>query len=161
LQEIILPRIRSFHRGRFFYSEDKHEEGYVVRKILFVMVAGLLSVGMLFSCSKGYESQKTADDLKITLTVDRYPLVKGDNALTLKVADAAGKAVTDAAVNVRYFMPQMPGMAPMDFNTQGVLKGDRYSFSANVPMEGGWKAEVSVARPGRPAAAATFNLDAR
>ena len=132
-----------------------------MKKRLFMMAVCLVSVGMLFGCSKGYESQKTADDLKITLSVDRYPLVKGDNSLSLKVADSAGKAVTDAAVNVRYFMPPMAGMAPMEFNTQAVLKGDRYSFSANVPMEGGWKAEVSVVRSGRPAAAATFNLDAR
>jgi len=132
-----------------------------VKKRLFVMVVGLISIGMLFGCSKGYESQKTADDLKITLSVDRYPLVKGDNMLSLKVVDAVGKAVTDAAVNVRYFMPAMPGMAPMDFNTQAALKGDRYAFSANVPMEGGWKAEVSVVRQGKPASTATFNLDAR
>lgn len=132
-----------------------------MKKIFLVMVIGIVSVGMLFGCSKGYESQKTADDLKITLSVGRYPLVKGDNALSLKVVDAAGKAVTDASVNVHYFMPPMPGMAPMDFNTQAALKGDRYSFSANVPMEGGWKAEVSVARQGRTAAIATFNLDAR
>jgi hypothetical protein len=81
--------------------------------------------------------------------------------LSLKVVDAAGKAVTDATVNIRYFMPAMPGMAPMDFNTQAVPKGDRYSFSANVPMEGGWTAEVSVARQGKPASTATFNLEAR
>ena len=132
-----------------------------MKKRLFVMVVGLISIGMLFGCSKGYESQKTADDLKITLSVDRYPLVKGDNLLSLKVVDAVGKAVTDAAVNVRYFMPAMPGMAPMDFNTQAVLKGDRYAFSANVPMEGGWKAEASIARPGKPSVTATFNIDAR
>jgi hypothetical protein len=116
---------------------------------------------MLFGCSKGYESQKTADDLKVTLSIDRYPLVKGDNTLILKVADAAGKAVTDATVNVRYYMPPMPGMAPMEFNTQAVLKGDRYSFSANVPMEGGWKAEAAIARPGKPSVTAIFNIDAR
>jgi hypothetical protein len=132
-----------------------------VKKGFFIMVVGLVSMGMLFGCSKGYESQKSADDLKITLSVDRYPLVKGDNMLSLKVVDAAGKAVTDATVNIRYFMPAMPGMAPMDFNTQAVPKGDRYSFSANVPMEGGWKAEVSVARQGKPASTATFNLEAR
>jgi hypothetical protein len=114
----------------------------------------------VFRLFKGYESQKTADDLKITLSVDRYPLVKGDNALSLRWR-AANKAVTDATVNIHYFMPPMPGMAPMDYNAQAVLKGDRYSFSANVPMEGGWKAEVSVVRQGRTAATATFNLDAR
>jgi len=58
-------------------------------------------------------------------------------------------------------MPPMPGMAPMEFNTQAVSKGDAYSFTANIAMEGGWKAEVSVNRPGRPASLATFNLDAR
>jgi hypothetical protein len=119
------------------------------------------AAAMLFGCAKGYETQKSAGDLKITLSVERYPLIKGDNMLTLLVADATGKAVTDAVVNVRYYMPPMPGMAPMDFNTQAALKGDRYAYSANVPMEGGWKTEVSVARPGKPAVSATFNIDAR
>ena len=122
-----------------------------------IVIAGLV----LFGCSKGYEKKTVAGDLTITLSVDRYPLVKGDNMLSVKVADVSGKAVADAAVSVRYFMPAMPGMAPMDFNTQAVLKGDQYAFSANMPMEGGWKAEVSVTRPGKPAATATFNIDAR
>ena len=116
---------------------------------------------MLFGCSKGYETQKSAGDLKITLSAERYPLIKGDNAMIVLVTDSAGKAVTDAAVNVRYYMPPMPGMAPMDFNSQAVLKGDRYAYTANVPMEGGWKTEVSVTRPGKTAVSATFNVDAR
>ncbi len=126
-----------------------------------VFIVMITSAVLLFGCAKGYETQKSAGDLKITLSVERYPLIKGDNALTLMVADSAGKAVTDAIVNVRYYMPPMPGMAPMDYNTQAVLKGDRYAFSANIPMEGGWKTEVSVARPGKPAASALFNVDAR
>ncbi|HXY54227.1 MAG TPA: FixH family protein [Nitrospirota bacterium] len=132
-----------------------------MKKISLSIAAAVVAAMMLFGCSKGYESQKTVDDLKITLFVQRYPLVKGDNTLNVKMEDSTGKAVTDAAVNVRYYMPTMPGMAPMDFNTQAVPKGGLFSFSANVPMEGGWKTEVSVARPGKPAVMATFNLDAR
>lgn len=133
-----------------------------MRRFSFVVVvAAILAFPLVSGCTKGHESQKSADDLKITLSVGRYPLVKGDNALTVKVDDAAGKPVTDATVNVHYFMPRMPGMAPMDFNTQADLKDDAYSFSANIPMEGGWKAEVSVARAGKPASSATFNIDAR
>ncbi len=130
------------------------------KKLLAIAVAAVAGV-MIFGCSKGYESQKTADDLKVKLSIERYPLVTGDNTLSLKMEDSAGKAVSDAAVNVRYYMPPMPGMAPMDFNTQAVPKGGGFLFSVNIPMDGGWKAEVSVARPGKPAVMATFNLDAR
>jgi YtkA-like len=132
-----------------------------MKKVLIGFAAAVIAGLLLFGCSKGYEKRTVAGDLTITLSVDRYPLVKGDNMLSVKAADASGKPVTDAAVSVRYFMPAMPGMAPMDFNTQAMLKGDQYAFSANVPMEGGWKAEVSVARPGKSAATATFNIDAR
>jgi hypothetical protein len=132
-----------------------------MKKVSFAIAVVFIVALMLFGCSKGYESQRSVDDVKITLSVDRYPLVKSDNTLAVKVADSSGKPVNDATVNVRYFMPPMPGMAPMDYNTQAVLKGDRYVFTANVPMEGGWKAEVSVTRPGKPAANTTFNLDAR
>ena len=132
-----------------------------MKKVPVGLTAVVIAVLMLFGCSKGYEKKTVAGDLAITLSVDRYPLVKGDNLLSVKVADASDKPVTDAVVNVRYFMPAMPGMAPMDFNTQAALKGDQYAFSANVPMEGGWKAEVSVTRPGKPVATATFNIDAR
>lgn len=126
--------------------------------VLAVLVAVLAA---LSACSKGYESHKTSEDLKITLSVPRYPLVKGDNDLKVKVADAAGKPVAGAVVSVRYYMPPMPGMAPMDFTTQAFYQGDGYALVANIPMEGGWKAEVNVARPGKPTAGAVFNIDAR
>jgi hypothetical protein len=132
-----------------------------MKKAFTVFSLAVLALMMVFACAKGYESQKSAGDLKVTLSVERYPLVKGDNSLNVKAADAAGKAITDATVTVRYFMPPMPGMAPMEYKTQAVMKGDGYSFSANIPMEGGWKAEVSVTRGGSPAVTATFNIDAR
>ncbi len=132
-----------------------------MRKRYLVLFAVVISTMVILGCSKGYESQKTVDDMSIALKADRYPLVKGDNAFTVNVVDTTGKAVPDAAVQVRYYMPPMPGMAPMEFNTQATQKGAGYSFIANVPMEGGWKAEVTVTRPNKPAATTTFNLDAR
>lgn len=131
-----------------------------MKKASIVLLLAVLAL-IMFACAKGYESQKSAGDLKVTLSIDRYPLVKGDNSLTVKIADAAGKAITDATVSVRYFMPPMPGMTPMEYKTQAALKGDGYSLSANIPMEGGWKAEVFVVRGGKPVVTATFNVDAR
>ena len=131
-----------------------------MKKAYVVVVAVVLAVSVLAGCSKGYESQKNAGDLGISLKVDRYPLVKGDNALSVQITQG-GKAVTDALVNVRYSMPPMSGMAPMEFNTQAAPKGSIYSFSANIPMEGGWKVDVTVTQPGKTPVNATFNVDAR
>lgn len=134
-----------------------------MRKSIMVVLSGVLLVAIFVvaGCSKGYEAKKSVDDLSVTLKADRYPLVKGENDLSVSVADATGKTVTGTTVQVRYYMPVMPGMAPMEFNTRAVPKGDVYVFTANPPMEGGWKVEVVVTRQGKPAVTATFNVDAR
>lgn len=134
-----------------------------MKRSVRVVLTGVLLIGIVVvtGCSKGYETKKAVDDLSVTLKAGRYPLVKGDNDLSVSVADAAEKTVTDAAVQVRYYMPVMPGMAPMEFTAQLVPKDDRYAFTANIPMEGGWKVDVTATRPGKPAVIATFNVDAR
>lgn len=139
--------------------DTRHFTLFQVKSFYMFFLVAAVVFGM--GCARGYESERPAGDLKVTLKSERYPLVKGDNVLMVKIADAAGKVVTDATVNVRYYMPPMPGMAPMDYNSQASLKGDTYSITANIPMEGGWRVEVSVTQPGRPIATATFNLDAR
>jgi YtkA-like len=132
-----------------------------MKKAYLVVMAVVLVSSVLAGCSKGYESQKNVGDLGIMLKVDRYPLVKGDNSLSVQITEKNGKAVTDATVAVRYYMPPMSGMAPMEFNTQAAPKGSGYSFSANVPMEGGWKIDVTATQPGKTPVSATFNVDAR
>jgi hypothetical protein len=132
-----------------------------MRKMDLIAIVAVFTTIFVFGCSKGYESQKTADDLTVTLSVGSYPLVKGDNTLSVKVADSSGKAVTDAQVNARFYMPPMPGMAPMELNAQAMPKGNVYAFTVNPPMDGGWKAEVSSARPGKAAVTAAFHLGGR
>ena len=121
---------------------------------VMVVVLALLAVP---SWAKGFENKKSAGKYEVTLKADSYPLVKGNNTVTVSVADKAGKAVTTVKVKVRYYMPAMPGMAPMSYTTDAVLKGQAYALTADIPMEGGWKFEVSVGDE----ASATFNLDAR
>jgi hypothetical protein len=135
--------------------------GATMKKAYLVIMAVVLAASVLAGCSKGYESQKSVGELGITLKVDRYPLVKGDNTISVQIADQSGKSVTDATVNVRYYMPPMSGMAPMEFNTQAASRGGGYSFAANIPMEGGWKVDVTVTQPGKTPVNATFNVDAR
>lgn len=132
-----------------------------MKKSFLAVVVALISMGVIFGCTKGYETQKTAGDVKITLSAGSYPLVKGDNSLTVKLADSSGKSVTDAKVDVRYYMPAMPGMAPMEYTTQAMLSSNTYELKANIPMEGGWRVDVTVNRGGTALPIVTFNVDAR
>jgi hypothetical protein len=132
-----------------------------MKKGLLGMLVVVLVMGITVGCTKGYETMKSSGDLMVTLSADRYPLVKGDNTLAVKVSDTTGKVITDAKVDARYYMPAMPGMAPMEYSTQALLKGSSYSFAANIPMEGGWKVDVTIALTGKPAVTTTFNVDAR
>jgi len=132
-----------------------------MKRFSLATVAVLMTLVLAVGVSWGYETQKTSKGLTITLSVGSYPLVKGDNDLSVKITDKAGKAVTDAKVTARFYMPPMPGMAPMSSNPKLVLKGDVYRFKANPSMEGTWKTEVTVVQKGTPRVTATFNLDAR
>jgi hypothetical protein len=132
-----------------------------MKRFSLVTVAAIMTFLLAVGISWGYETQKTTGGVTVTLSAGSYPLVKGDNDLSVKVTDGSGKAVTDAKISVRFFMPPMPGMAPMSSKPEAILKGDVYRFTANPAMEGTWKAEIAVARPGKSAVTATFNLDAR
>ena len=134
----------------------------MMKSVMSVLIGILLvAIVAVAGCSKGYETKKAADDLMVTLSAGSYPLVKGDNTLTIKVVDSSGKFVTDAKVEARYYMPAMPGMAPMEFTTQAAPSRSAYTFRANIPMEGGWRVDVSVTRGDKPAPTVTFNVDAR
>ena len=132
-----------------------------MKKALSLAVIVALAALVAAGCTKGYETKKTTGDLTITLSAKSYPLVKGDNTLAVKLTDASGKAVTDAKVDVRYYMPPMPGMAPMEYTAQAVPAGDAYKFTANIAMEGGWRVDVTANRGGSVLPPATFNVDAR
>lgn len=132
-----------------------------MKKISFAAVAVIMLLAVSVGMSWAYESQQTKGGLTIELSVGSYPLVSGDNDVKVKITDKAGKAVTDAKVSVRFFMPPMPGMAPMSSKPEMELKGDAYRFKANPSMEGTWKVEVKVTRKGKKPVTSTFNLDAR
>jgi len=132
-----------------------------MKRFSLITVAVIMTLMLAIGISWGYEAQKTAGGLTVTLAAGSYPLVKGDNEMSVKVADGSGKAVTDAKVMVRFHMPPMPGMAPMSSKIEAILKGDVYQFNANPAMDGTWKAEVTVVRSGKSPITATFNLDAR
>ena len=131
-----------------------------MKKSILAVLAGVLALSLLAGCSREYVHQKTEDGMNITLKALRYPLSTGDNALSASIADSSGKPVGDAAVAVRYYLAPLPGMASLDYSATTQAKDGGYAFTANIPMGGEWKVDVTATQPGKPAVTATFTVDA-
>ena len=92
--------------------------------------------------------------------MDKNPPVMGNNVMDVLIKDAAGKAVTDAAVSVAYSMPPMHGMAPMNYKGNAELQGEAYRSTLNFSMSGSWNVEVRAVRAGKTTPV-KFNVDVK
>jgi hypothetical protein len=115
---------------------------------------------VFFGCVKGYEITKQAGEYKVTIALDKNLPVAGENHMTIMIADAAGKAVTDAAVSVEYSMPAMPGMPAMNYTAEPAVKGNAYQTVLNLSMPGAWNITVKITRNDKTEAV-NVNVDAR
>jgi hypothetical protein len=117
-----------------------------------------LAAGM--AAAKSYELQKKSGDYTLDIRLDKNPPVVGDNLMELTIKDTDGKAVTDAKVAVNYTMPPMSGMAPMNYKTDAVLKGEKYQATLKFSMSGSWNVEVKISRADKTTPV-KFNVDVK
>ena len=129
-----------------------------MKKLLMIGLVVLLSAGVVLA--KDYEVKKKAGDFDVVVTIDKNPPVTGDNGVTIAVKDAGGKAVKDAKVVIDYSMPAMPGMPPMNYKADAMLKGDAYSATMNLSMAGPWNVTVKISA-GNTTGSMKFTIDAK
>jgi hypothetical protein len=129
-----------------------------MKKLLLVGMAVLLSAGVVLA--KDYEVKKKAGDFDVVVTIDKNPPVTGDNGVTVSVKDAGGKVVKDAKVVVDYSMPAMPGMPPMNYKADALLKGEEYKAVMNLSMAGPWNIAVKISAGGKNGTM-KFTVDAK
>jgi len=110
--------------------------------------------------AKDYEVSKKAGDYSVNAKIDRNPPVVGDNNISVEITEASGKYVTDAKVVVDYSMPAMPGMPPMNYKTDAVLKGNAYRATMNLSMSGPWNIAIKITKAGKTSTA-KFTVDAK
>ena len=76
--------------------------------------------------------------------------VKGSNRVRIDIIDASSRYVKDARVEIEYFMPSLPGKAPMmDYRTTAKRVGASYEAALKLDMTGEWKMVLSVTRTKR------------
>ena len=129
-----------------------------MKKLLMIGFVLLLSTGV--ALAKDYEVKKKAGEFDVVVTIDKNPPVTGDNGVTVTVKDAGGKAVKDAKVVIDYSMPAMPGMPPMNYKADAMLKGDTYAATMNLSMAGPWNITVKISAGGKNGSM-KFTVDAK
>ena len=127
------------------------------KSVVFAVIV-FLAAGVAYA--KDYEVKKKAGEFDVVVTIDKNPPVTGDNGVTVSVKDAGGKVVKDAKVLVDYSMPAMPGMPPMNYKADALLKGDEYKAVMNLSMAGPWNIAVKISAGGK-SGSLKFTIDAK
>lgn len=118
-----------------------------MKKLFAMVLMVLLAAGLAFA--KDYVVAKKVGDLDVLVKIDKNPPIIGNNNVTVTAKDTKGAVVTDAKVVVDYSMPAMPGMPPMNYKTNAVLKGSEYKAVMNLSMSGPWNIGVKVTKGGK------------
>jgi hypothetical protein len=122
------------------------------------VVSMIFMVGTVFAGE--YAVQKKAGDYTVDIRMDKNPPVVGANQVEVAVKDKAGKAVTDAKVQVIASMPAMPGMPAMENKADAKIDGGKYKAKIDLPMGGSWNMSVRISQGGKTVTA-KYTVDAR
>ncbi|MFC3847243.1 FixH family protein [Helicobacter baculiformis] len=88
--------------------------------------------------------QKPAGDDKVTaLLKSDQKLSSGDNHFTL-TPTLHGKALEKARIELKFSMPEMPGMPAMHEKAQVKEKEGVYNAQVNLPMVGTWQIKLEI-----------------
>ena len=118
-----------------------------MKRLVSVVCLFFLASGLAYG--KGYEVTKKAGEYTVVIRIDKDPPVTGKNEMDVEIRDAGGKNITDAAVEVVYGMPAMPGMPAMFYKARVNLKDQRYVSPLDFSMTGPWIISVKFKRAGQ------------
>jgi len=106
-----------------------------MRNIFKVFIALFLSATFLSANSL---NEKFEVDGYIVELTSKKDLSIGSNELFTKITKD-GKVVDNAQLKAKFFMPEMPGMAHMEYESEGSFASNQYNFVINLSMRGTWQ----------------------
>ena len=127
-------------------------------RVVFLLLTMLLTGTA--SLAKDFTARKKIDGYTVEIAINRNPPIVAKNELLVGIKDPYGKPVRDLKVMVNYYMPPMPGMAPMNYTVQATPKGDGYMVVMDLIMTGPWNIVVKSNVSGKRLTA-TFPIDVR
>jgi hypothetical protein len=127
-----------------------------MRKLLIIVASLLVMAGV--AGAEDFVAEKKAGDLMVKVSIGNNPLSVGPNDTVIEIHDGAGHAVTDAEVNVYWFMPSMPAM---NYEVKADLQDNKYVAVIKPTMPGEWDADIKVKRKTGDQQKATISFEAK
>lgn len=87
-----------------------------------------------------HNEMMTRDDYKVIMHTEK-PFVNGSNEVEIMISHM-NKTVDNADVKVKFFMPEMPGMPYMEYETVAKFVDGKYKCDVNLSMNGTWQYQL-------------------
>ena len=130
----------------------------IVRRIGFLLLSLIITSSVLAGCQRVSRQNQTdqAPDVTVTLNVEPSPPVVGKARLVVQLADAAGKPIESATIDLRGDMSHA-GMQPVMVTSTAGAAGS-YPTDFEWTMAGDWIVTVTAALPDGRTATRQFDL---
>lgn len=121
------------------YNTKKLEKGFAMKRLLQIVM--ILVLGTSLTYADAFEKIAASKATKVMIS-SQEPLALGLNTLTF---DIKNKKYKDAKVNIKLFMPAMPGMPYMEDTTEAKKVGNgKYEAKLNFTMRGTWQMFIYI-----------------
>jgi YtkA-like len=113
----------------------------VMKNFMIVMIT--LALGLSLAQAKAFEQEAKFRSTKVHISSEQ-PLTTGVNTFVLDISKES-KALEESKVDVRAFMPAMPGMPAMEFKAAAKSLGKgKYEVTLNIAMHGTWQVHIFI-----------------
>lgn len=112
-------------------------------KKLLMIIAMLFLTTSLLQAAAAFDKDIKFRTTKIHLSSDK-PIGTGYNTFILELKQS-GKVPEGAKIDVKAFMPAMPGMPAMESKAEGKSLGNgKYEVKLNIAMSGTWQMHIFI-----------------
>ncbi len=125
-----------------------------MKKISTLLLGFLVFSGIVYA--EALDIEKKIGDITVNISIDNNPPVVGKNNVTIELIDADANPITDAGVELYYFMPTMPAM---NYIAPAELTDGKYTAVIKLLMPGAWDVDVTFRRPDSEIQKITVSFD--
>ncbi len=110
-----------------------------MKKVVVVLMALMFFSSIVYAGSLAFE--KKAGDIAVNVSIDNNPPKVGKNRMNVELWDDNGEEITDAKIDIYYFMPSMRAM---NYTTSAEFKDGVYTAVIKPTMPGEWDVDITI-----------------